>query len=259
MENYTVYVHNFPNGKSYVGITKMKVEDRWQIDGVGYKRQPVYAAITKFGWNNIEHLIIEDNLSREEASEKEKELIETLDSINNGYNVSKGGGCGGDAWVEFEYNGIMMSARELEEISVEGVTSHDITTRVNFRGWSLERALTQPKQDRVYSYEYNGKYYTTEELYNMKTIEIERRPFLDRLRRGWSIDRVLHQPTGVKKQPFGITERDYIYKGKKYNSYELSQMSKVPGITSTHIYNRIKIHGWDIERAITQPLKKRNN
>lgn len=35
-ENYTVYIHNFPNGKSYVGITGQLPEKRWK-NGWGYK------------------------------------------------------------------------------------------------------------------------------------------------------------------------------------------------------------------------------
>ena len=33
-ENYTVYMHRFPNGKVYIGITKQTVEERWR-NGVG--------------------------------------------------------------------------------------------------------------------------------------------------------------------------------------------------------------------------------
>lgn len=29
-ENYTVYMHRFPNGKVYIGMTSKKPEDRWK-------------------------------------------------------------------------------------------------------------------------------------------------------------------------------------------------------------------------------------
>lgn len=32
-ENYTVYIHNFPNGKSYVGITGQLPENVGKMDG----------------------------------------------------------------------------------------------------------------------------------------------------------------------------------------------------------------------------------
>ena len=37
-ENYTVYMHRFPNGKVYIGMTSKKPEDRWKR-GSGYRTQ----------------------------------------------------------------------------------------------------------------------------------------------------------------------------------------------------------------------------
>lgn len=92
MENYTVYMHVFPNGKRYIGITKADVAERWK-NGFGYKAQFVFTAIVKFGWDNIEHHILHTNLTKKEACKIEKELIEKYKStINeNGYNVDLGG------------------------------------------------------------------------------------------------------------------------------------------------------------------------
>ena len=52
MGEYTVYMHVFPNGKKYVGITSQDVSRRWR-DGEGYEGQVVYGAILKYGWNNV--------------------------------------------------------------------------------------------------------------------------------------------------------------------------------------------------------------
>ena len=89
---YTVYCHTFPNGKKYIGITKQEVNRRWR-NGKGYEGQPVYNAILKYGWDNIQHDILFSNLSREEAEEKEIELIKVFNTYSheNGYNVEKGG------------------------------------------------------------------------------------------------------------------------------------------------------------------------
>lgn len=92
MENYKVYMHTAPNNKKYIGITYCsKPERRWKY-GYGYKKQDkFYNAIKKYGWNSFKHEILYENLNCEEAQNKEKELIEKYDTINNGYNVSKGG------------------------------------------------------------------------------------------------------------------------------------------------------------------------
>ena len=89
---WTVYVHiNKINGKKYVGITSVKPKYRWG-KGSGYKNQPkFYNAIQKYGWNNFEHIIVASNLTQEEANNFEILLIEKLNSINFGYNVSNGG------------------------------------------------------------------------------------------------------------------------------------------------------------------------
>lgn len=92
--NYTVYKHTAPNGKVYVGITGQKPERRWQ-NGYGYKNGNSYFwnAISVYGWDNFGHEILYTNLTKEEAEQKEVELIAFYDSTNreNGYNISFGG------------------------------------------------------------------------------------------------------------------------------------------------------------------------
>lgn len=92
--NYTVYIHVFPNKKIYVGITGQKVKDRWRVNGNGYKPQKlVYRAIKKYGWENIEHIIIAENLTISAAGELEKKIIKKYNATNPqfGYNQSTGG------------------------------------------------------------------------------------------------------------------------------------------------------------------------
>lgn len=89
---YTVYKHTAPNGKVYIGITMQPPERRWN-NGDGYKHQFFYRAIQKYGWDNFTHEILFSNLTKEQACEKEMELISLYDSTNfkNGYNLSYGG------------------------------------------------------------------------------------------------------------------------------------------------------------------------
>lgn len=92
---YKVYMHiNKLNEKVYIGVTKRKrVKDRWQ-NGNGYRSQiQFYNAIRKYGWNGFYHKVLYYGLTKEEAAEKEKELIAKYDSTNPlyGYNIDKGG------------------------------------------------------------------------------------------------------------------------------------------------------------------------
>jgi len=95
--DYCVYMHIFPNEKRYIGITCCNPNRRWQ-NGYGYVNQPVmHNAIVKYGWNNIRHEIIIDNLTLDEANDKEQELIAFYQTTNRtyGYNVEFGGkACG---------------------------------------------------------------------------------------------------------------------------------------------------------------------
>lgn len=88
---YVLYEHVFPNGKKYIGITSNATR-RFSNDGKGYNNnEKMRKAIKKFGWDNVEHNIVESGLTRTEAARKERELIEKEDTIRNGYNLSPGG------------------------------------------------------------------------------------------------------------------------------------------------------------------------
>ena len=95
MENYKVYIHKFPNGKAYVGITRQAPKVRWG-GGNGYVRNEyMHRAIKKYGWENIEHIILFDGLSEEDACEIEKSLIKKYRTNEKefGYNIESGGQC----------------------------------------------------------------------------------------------------------------------------------------------------------------------
>lgn len=93
--NYTVYKHTAPNGKVYIGITQQSVKNRWNY-GNGYANNKHFtSAIKKYGWINIKHEILFENLTKEQAEQKEKELIAEYKSndTNYGYNLDSGGNC----------------------------------------------------------------------------------------------------------------------------------------------------------------------
>ena len=104
--NYCIYVHTSPSGKMYIGQTKLKPERRWGKDGAYYLKkkdngeytQRYFAhAILKYGWGNFEHEIVASNLTKEEADNFEKLLIEKLNTTDSqyGYNIREGGSHGG--------------------------------------------------------------------------------------------------------------------------------------------------------------------
>lgn len=129
MNNYSVYIHICPNSKKYIGITSKKPESRWR-NGNGYKsNKHFYNAIQKYGWDNIEHKIIYNNLEEQEAYKKEIELIKKYNSNNKeyGYNNSTGGeksskGC--VAWnkgIHVVNNGSFKKGHKLSEQSIKKI------------------------------------------------------------------------------------------------------------------------------------------
>lgn len=129
--NYIVYQHLFPNGKSYIGITGTKTDRRWR-NGKGYESQPKMArAIEKFGWDNIQHNILLCGLKKEEAEEKEKELIVKYNSIENGYNTSVGGGMGRASYLLPEVSMLFNVLKRFEDVPKDFYTNKDLAEIVN--------------------------------------------------------------------------------------------------------------------------------
>lgn len=93
--SHVVYIHtNKVNHKQYIGMTKRKPEHRWGLEGHGYVECPYFwNAIQKWGWDNFEHEIIADKLTRKEAIDMEIELIAKMQTTNPefGYNTSRWG------------------------------------------------------------------------------------------------------------------------------------------------------------------------
>lgn len=92
---YTVYMHiNKINNKKYIGITSQSVSRRWRPEGQGYKNcVAFYRAIQKYGWDNFEHIILNEGLTEYEAKKEESRLIAFYSSNNKeyGYNLTDGG------------------------------------------------------------------------------------------------------------------------------------------------------------------------
>lgn len=92
--NFCVYIHTDQLGKVYIGravgdnVTTVN-RQRWH-NGHGYKQCPrFWEAIKEYGWNNIQHELLEWGLRYDQALERERYWIERYNSTNPeyGYNV----------------------------------------------------------------------------------------------------------------------------------------------------------------------------
>ena len=92
---WKVYCHtNKVNGKKYIGITSGSLRKRFGVEGRGYSQSRYFAnAINKYGWENFDHDVIADGLTRDEASDLERYLIAKFHTQDKskGYNIRSGG------------------------------------------------------------------------------------------------------------------------------------------------------------------------
>lgn len=97
---WTIYkITNTINGKSYIGQTCQKVEDRWNEHkrGKTSKNSPLKRAIEKYGWDNFTKEVIETTETLEEALDREIYWIDYYKTCvlvhgkDCGYNLSRGG------------------------------------------------------------------------------------------------------------------------------------------------------------------------
>ena len=90
---YQVYKHTCPNGKVYIGMTGMELNQRWR-DGFGYERnRAFFQDIVLYGWENIGHEILSLHETKDEALREEAYQILLHKAIDPhyGYNFAQNG------------------------------------------------------------------------------------------------------------------------------------------------------------------------
>ena len=130
---YSVYMLVFPDNKKYIGMTSQKTSRRWK-SGAGYKSQKrILDAINECGWENIRHTELYLGLSKEEAEQKEIELISKHKTNNPefGYNIQTGGKHG---------KGYTLSKETREKMS---------RSRMGEKNWNFGKHLTDEVKKKL--------------------------------------------------------------------------------------------------------------
>ena len=101
--NYSVYQHVTPDGMYYFGATQ-NVERRWEGNGRLYKRTALQPYIEKFGWENIQHIVLFENQSKENALWIEDFLITTAQEDGVCINKQRSGNISKEEGYKQEYD-----------------------------------------------------------------------------------------------------------------------------------------------------------
>lgn len=149
--NYCVYRHTAPNGKVYIGITSQKPEQRW-ASGKGYVHNKYFTnAIKKYGWDNIQHDILLDGLTSDQASEFERLYIYMYRSNtpNYGYNKTTGGEKGFSLQGEYKakFDELMKNPDRREKVS-KGLKKYYENPEARMRASQIQKQKWENKDFR---------------------------------------------------------------------------------------------------------------
>ena len=90
ISGYMVYAHITPNRMIYIGMSKLQPCRRWRPSM--YQGKSLYPYIEQYGWENIEHRVLIDGLSKEQAEQIEDWFIRKATA--DGFCINKQGSGG---------------------------------------------------------------------------------------------------------------------------------------------------------------------
>ena len=161
----TIYLFSFPNGKHYVGRTKNSFEQRctehkYNVDKKA--QHPLYYALNKYGWDNVEKMVLEEVHTHEQAVLRELDYIIKYDSLMNGYNLTYNTQIGGDNWEgrrdSEEYNQFVMKMQIINNSNKMHGKTHSEQTIKLLKEKAKGRYTLQWFKDRCGEVEGTKKY-----------------------------------------------------------------------------------------------------
>lgn len=158
-ENYKVYMHiNKSNQKVYVGLTKQLISRRWN-HGNAYKKCPLFwKAIQKYGWDGFDHIVVKEDLTKDEAAKLECNLIAKYDATNPqfGYNCDDGGFAGSPSEAVREKLRVINTGKRYSD---ETRLKHSISSKmrdVQFTDLARQRSV-EARRKMVFQYDNDRK------------------------------------------------------------------------------------------------------
>ena len=148
---YIVYVHITPDGMHYYGISNNH-KCRWEYNGIHYRDTSLQPYIEKYGWENIQHKVLFENLSYDDALKIEDSLILSGWEKGNCINKRRSGNVSKDVDYIREYQ--REYHREYQRKNIEKILEYQRKNRDKILEY--QREYYQKNRDK--KLEQNRKY-----------------------------------------------------------------------------------------------------
>ena len=244
-------IRNQITGECYIGITERALRARWGqhvTDAVNGRGSFLHEKMREFGVLNFSFEHIASARTRSDLHRLEKILVEQYESVEHGYNQTRGGAAGESVGrpvivMGREFISLNAAARQL------GVSEASVHQRMKRYGWTLEEALgvigRSRKRHRI------GKGFTVGEREFENFAEACEHHQLDagavrsRLKHGWSLEEAFNlHPREEQRVPKG---KAIEVAGVKYDS--IANAARAYGIEASVLAGRIRA-GWTPEQAV---------
>lgn len=243
-------IQNQVTGEGYVGITERALRARWGqhvTEAVNGKGRLLHEKMRDFGILNFSFEHIASARTRADLHHLEKVLVEQFQTVEHGYNQTRGGSAGESVGNPVEVLGkqfisLNAAARQF------GVPEASVHQRMKRYGWTLEEALGVKVRPRKRHRVGTGYSVATQEFENFSDacshFGLNEAAVRGRAKLGWT-----------KEQAFGLSQRpprkSHIRKsievaGVSYESYESA--GRACGLPAALLAGRVRA-GWTPEQA----------
>ena len=154
----------------------------------------------------------------------------------------------------YMYMGKAFTLKELEDLT--GISRGTIWARITNYGWSVEKAVDTPLIPNPVSiwkqkFKWNGGFYTIEELAEISNGTLFKQTIHDRIKSGWSIDRIMQTPSKAIDTEY--RKKRYEYNGKYITCEEGAELA---GISASWLKTKMK-NGMSFQQAVDSKRKNR--
>ncbi|WP_187272344.1 NUMOD1 domain-containing DNA-binding protein [Zeimonas arvi] len=243
-------ITNTATGQQYIGVTERSLKSRWrqhlQSAKSGDYGYLLHDEIRRYGPDTFDFQFIACAATRSDLGELEKLLVAQYQTVENGYNQTRGGKAGEMVGKAVTVNGktfISLNAASRHH----GVEEYLVHQRMRVQGWTLEQALgVAPAPRRTHkgrAIEADGCSYPTiraaAEAHN-----ITESALATRLALGWSTDQALGRAPPPKRVPAGVS---LVIGGVQFKT--IAEAARRFGVPSGTVRKRLRL-SWSPEQAV---------